>query len=230
MIKFNSLQDEIDFFAPNPDLRAKIVDVDGEKIVIIDDFYKNPHQIRELALQSPRTRNPKFLHGLPGSRVEMAFYFGHLAQAFHRLISDVYTDDMAMMDPSYVYDCLNHSRFLVNIQNSDLPPRVPHVDSNRHGGFVAGIYLNTPEECSGGTAFYKFKGSKYVDLDNLDTDLMKYTNYILDSDGEHWEKLYLAEMKFNRLVLYRQRVLHTPYILPHTYTDETPRLIQMFFI
>lgn len=230
MIKFDSLQDEMDFFAPNPQLRARIDAFDGEKVVIIDDFYKNPDQIRQLALSTPRTRNPRFMHGLPGSRVEIAYYFGHLVQVFERLINDVYAEDMQYVDPAYIHDCVNHARFLVNIQNSNLPPRVPHVDASYIGRYVAGVYLNTPEECSGGTAFYKFKGSKHVDLDNIDPDLKLYDRYLLESDGENWEKLYLAEMKYNRLVLYRQNILHTPYILPNTFTDEMPRLIQMFFI
>jgi len=231
MASFNTLQDEIDFFAPNPELGVRVHHFDNdERVVVIDNFYKNPEQIRELALSIPRTHNPKFLHGLPGSRVEAAYYFGHLGYIFNNVINNVFQEDMDHVEPSYIQDCLNHARFLVNIQNSNLPPRVPHVDCSYVGRFVAGVYLNLPEECSGGTSFYKFKGSKHVDLDNIDPDLTMYDRYLLESDGHHWEKLYQVEMKFNRLILYRQNILHTPYILPDTFTDECPRLNQMFFM
>lgn len=232
MVTFNSIQDEIEFFSTSNELAVKIESFDDgkEKVAIIDNFYKNPDQIRELALSIPRTRNPKFLHGLPGSRVEIAYYFGHLGYIFEDIIRNLYPEDMDKVEQTYIQDCMNHARFLVNIQNSNLPPRVPHVDASYVGRYVVGVYLNKPEECSGGTAFYKFKGSKYVDLDNIDPDIKLYDKYLLESDGENWEKLYLAEMKYNRAVLYRQNVLHTPYILPDTYTDESPRLIQMFFM
>lgn len=232
MATFNTIQDEIDFFAPNPELEVRVHHFDDglERVVVIDNFYKHPEKIRELALTIPRTRNPRFLHGLPGSRVEIAYYFGHLGYIFNNVINNVFVEDMSHVEPSYIQDCLDHARFLVNIQNSDLPPRVPHVDCDYVGRFVAGVYLNTPEECSGGTAFYKFKGSKHVDLSNLDPDLMVYDQYLLESDGKNWEKLYNVEMKFNRLILYRQNILHTPYITPNTFTDETPRLNQMFFM
>lgn len=232
MVKFKTIQDEVDFFATNNELAVKVEMYDDgkEKVAVIDNFYRNPDQVRELALSIPQTRNPKFLHGLPGSRVEAAFCFSHLGYILENIIRNLYPEDMDKVERTYIQDCIDHSRFLVNIQNSDLPARVPHVDSSYVGRYVLGVYLNTPEECSGGTAFYKFKGSKYVDLDNIDPDLMVYDKYLLESDGENWEKLYLAEMKYNRAILYRQNVLHTPYILPNTFTDEKPRLIQMFFI
>lgn len=232
MVTFNSIEDEVEFFAPNPELAVRVHHFDNstERIVVIDNFYKNPEQIRDLALSVPKTRNPRFLHGLPGSRVEMSYYFGHLGYIFNDVINNVFPEDVQQMEPSYVYDCMNHARFLVNVQNSNLPARVPHVDCDYVGRFVAGVYLNTPDECSGGTAFYKFKGSKYVDLSNIDPDLTIYDRYLLESDGEHWEKIFQIEMKFNRLILYRQNILHTPYIMPNTFTDERPRLNQMFFM
>lgn len=232
MVTFNSIEDEMEFFAPNPELAVRVHHFDGgvERVVVIDDFYKHPEQIRELALSMPKTRNPKFLHGLPGSRVEAAYYFGHLAYIFNNVISNVFAEDMPYVEDTYIQNCLDHARFLVNVQNSNLPARVPHVDCDYVGRFVAGVYLNTDDECSGGTAFYKFKGSKYVDLSNLDPDLTVYDQYLLESDGDHWEKIYQVEMKFNRLILYRQNILHTPYIMPNTFTDKKPRLNQMFFM
>ena len=59
--------------------------------------------------------------------------------------------------------------------------------------------------------------------------MKKYQFYVQETVGD-WEKVFLAEMKFNRMVIYRQNALHTPYIPPNTFTDDKPRMIQMFFI
>lgn len=229
MIKFNSLQDEIDFFSPSEELGVKVDTFLDEKIVIIDNFYRTPEKVRELALSIPSTRSPGIVHGLPGSRVEATYHFAHLGPTFTEIINRVWAEEAATIDPTFVQNCLNRSSFLVNVQNSNLPPRVPHIDNPSNGRWAVGIYLNTPDECIGGTGFYTYKGSKTVDLSNLEVELKNYQYYVQD-DEEFWTKHYLAEMKFNRLVIYKQNVLHTPYIPPNTFTDETPRLIQMFFI
>jgi len=63
----------------------------------------------------------------------------------------------------------------------------------------------------------------------VEADFSKYDYYVLEDD-ENFKKVYLAEMKFNRMVIYNQNILHQPYILPNTFSDENPRLMQMFFI
>ena len=115
--------------------------------------------------------------------------------------------------------------FCVNVTNTkDITPMNPHVDLRDPRRFAAGIFLNTPEECAGGTSFYTYKGS----TDGPDPNTVPATSYITDSEGD-WELLYLAEMKFNRLILYQQSVLHTAYVKPGMF-DNNYRLLQMFFI
>lgn len=229
MIKFETLSDEIEFFRPSDELKVRVDKFLDERIVVIDNFYNNPDGVRELAQVIPSTRAPGIIHGLPGSRVEATYFFGHLGSTLTEIISKVWPDEFSQVEPSFVQDCLNRASFLVNVQNSTLPPRVPHIDNPRHGRWAVGIFLNTPEECHGGTGFYTFKGEKTVDLSNLDIELKEYQHYVQDDD-DLWKKQYLAEMKYNRLIIYKQNVLHTPYIPPNTFTNETPRLIQMFFI
>ena len=229
MIKFKTLSDEIAFFRPSDELKVKVDTFLDEKIVIIDNFYNDPNSIRELAQTIPSTRAPGILHGLPGSRVEATYFFSHLGPTFTEIINTVWASETENLNPTLIQECLNHASFLVNVQNSNLPPRVPHIDNPGHGRWAVGIFLNTPEECCGGTAFYTYKGNKTVDLSNLDIELTNYQYYV-QNDDEYWTKQYLAEMKFNRAVIYKQNVLHTPYIPPDSFTDEAPRLIQMFFI
>lgn len=233
MIKFNVLQDEIDFFSPADDIGVRVEKVGKEKVVIIDNFYKHPEKVRELALSIPSTRSPTLMHALPGSRVEATYYFGHFGYFITEIITRVFEDDLDNIDVNLITNCLNHATFLVNVQTSEEAlntPRTPHIDNMEKGRYAVGIYLNTPEECAGGTAFYSFKGEQTIDLLNtIDPDLLAYDFYVQESD-KFWEKLFLAEMKFNRLVIYKQNILHTPYIPANKFTTDTPRLIQMFFI
>lgn len=232
MIKFKTLQDEIDFFSPSEEIKVQVQQVGEEKVIIIDNFYKNPEQVRALALQIPSTRSPTLMHALPGARVEGTFYFGHFAEFIPEIIANVFVED-TKIDRDIISSCLNHATFLVNVQTSKealSAARAPHVDNLENGRYAMGIYLNTPEQCTGGTAFFKFKGEQSLDLVNsVDPDLRGYNFYVQESDA-NWEKLYTAEMKFNRLVIYKQNILHTPYIPVDSFTEENPRLIQMFFL
>jgi hypothetical protein len=233
MIQFKSLADEIEFFSPVEEINVKVELAGDEKIVIIDNFYKHPEKVRELALQIPASRSPTLLHALPGARVEATYHLGHFGHFITEIINKVYTEDAALIDNELIQYNLDRATFLVNIQNSNealSKVRVPHLDHTVDGRYAVGIYLNTPEECAGGTAFYKFKGEKTIDLENsIDPDLLAYDHYVLESDI-FWEKLYLAEMKFNRLIIYKQNILHTPYIPADKYTVDNPRLVQMIFI
>jgi len=231
MIKFNSLEEEIEFFSPNPEISVKVERFADQKLAIIDNFYKYPEKVREIVQQIPSTRSPGIIHGLPGSRVEATYHLGHLGYFFEEVINNVFSEDTANVEHDFIRNCLDRASFLVNIQNSNLPPRCPHIDNPSSGRWAAGIYLNTPEECVGGTAFYKYKNETSVDIREALTieDMKKYQFYVQETVGD-WEKVFLAEMKFNRMVIYRQNALHTPYIPPNTFTDDKPRMIQMFFI
>lgn len=232
MIKFNSLEDEIELFSTNTEIGVRVEKFADQKIVIVDNFYKHPEKVRELAQLIPSTRSPVILHALPGSRVEATYHLSHLGYIFTDIINNVFAEDVVDVEETFIQNCINRSTFLVNVQNSDLPVRVPHIDNSGVGRWAVGIFLNTPDECVGGTAFYKYKGNTTADIKQLmtDSEAAGYTEYLQESDGKNWEKIHLAEMKFNRMIIYRQNALHTPYIPPNTFTDENPRLIQMIFI
>jgi hypothetical protein len=144
----------------------------------------------------------------------------------------VFAEDMVNVEETFIQNCINRSTFLVNIQNSNLPVRLPHIDNPKDGRWAVGIFLNTPEECVGGTAFFKYKGDTSADIREVMSaeEAAQYKHYLQESDGKHWEKIHMAEMKYNRMIIYRQSALHTPYIPPNTFTDDAPRMIQMIFI
>tara|TARA_B110000977_G_C11090784_1_gene496784 strand:- start:4581 stop:5273 length:693 start_codon:yes stop_codon:yes gene_type:complete len=230
-MRFNSLEDEIELFSSSNNLSVKVESFGKDsKLIIVDNFYKHPYKVRELCKSIPATFNPRIVHGLPGSRVEATYYFSHLGHLYNEIINHVFPEDMENVQLDFIQQCMDHATFLVNVQNSNMPPRVPHIDGINSGRWASGIYLNTPEECTGGTSFYTYKGEKTVDMSQINiADLQAY-NYYVQDDNEEFKMIYLAEMKFNRMIIYRSNELHTPYIPPNTFTDEDPRLMQMFFL
>ena len=197
------------------------------KIVIIDNFYKNPHMVRELALSIPPTHNPRILGGVPGGRIDAFYNLEHFSVVFDELIRNVFLpEDIRNLENSNLGEIFKSATFCVNvIQSTDLPAVVPHVDNRENFRFASTVYLNTPEECNGGTSFYTYNGSQVGPAVREGIQ----EQYVTDSVGP-WEKIFLAEMKFNRFVLYEQNILHTAYIKPGMFENDLYRLVQMFFI
>jgi hypothetical protein len=55
------------------------------------------------------------------------------------------------------------------------------------------------------------------------------TKFVIDDEGD-WKKLYVAEMKYNRMTLYQQNIFHNAYIDETMFLGDTYRLNQQFFI
>ena len=53
----------------NIDVSIKTVGPQAKRIVIADNFYKNPDEVRDLALKLDAVRDPALINGLPGSRI-----------------------------------------------------------------------------------------------------------------------------------------------------------------
>jgi len=220
--------DESKVFEINDNLSAKIFTIGPKKskIIIIDDFYKNPYMVRDLALAIPPTQNPRILGGVPGGRIDASYNLEHFADIFDNLIRNVFLPEEKKHASSNLGEIFKSATFCVNvIQSTNLPSKVPHVDNREDFRFASTIYLNTPEECNGGTSFYTFNGSQEGPA--LDEGLQNI--YVTDSIGP-WEMIFLAEMKFNRFVLYEQNILHTAYVKPGMFENDVHRLVQMFFI
>ena len=92
-------------------------------------------------------------------------------------------------------------------------------------GWAGLIYLNKDDECKGGTGFYTYKGHQV----NPKQDGLWDKDYVCDSIGP-WELMHLAEMKFNRMIMYPATVMHTPYDKPGFFEGDDYRLVQVFFL
>lgn len=219
---------ESEVFEINDNLSATVFTIGPKKskIVIIDNFYKNPQLVRDLALTIPPTYNPRILGGVPGGRIDAFYNLEHFSNVFDNLIRHVFLPEDKKDLNSNLGEIFKSATFCVNvIQSTSLPNKVPHVDNREDFRFASTIFLNTQEECRGGTSFYTFNGSQ----EGPDLGVGLQNAYVTDSVGP-WEMIFLAEMKFNRFVLYEQNILHTAYVKPGMFENDTHRLVQMFFI
>jgi hypothetical protein len=82
----------------------------------------------------------------------------------------------------------------------------------------AGVYyLNPPEQCHGGTAFYKLKETQW---DTMPTqEVLDQSGRTLDwlrdkwTDEQAWDLISLAGMKWNRFIFYPTEYFHSRYPL-----------------
>ncbi len=230
--------DEEEVFAVNPDVEANVhvIGPEGIKVVVLDNFYKNPDAVRDVALTIPPTENVRIMAGTPGTRVFGHYNFECLYPILSHVFRNVYTEETKDVPDDVMREAIVNCPFCVNINQSvNLPPVTPHIDDRQFMMYAAGIYLNLPEECTGGTSFYSLNGKQSISNEDIGDWLKSkgkekfYDHYITDS-VEEWELLNIATMKYNRLVMYPGNVAHTAYMKPDDFTGDVYRLIQMMFI
>jgi len=237
-------------FEINENARLRIKHVNDRRIIIIDDFYKNPDEIRNLALNS-RERNA-VKNNLPGTRLfvktdevkenlKSVFDKYCLSGMWSRHI-DPYTYEMQWDDCGFMCNIMNDASILRDPWFS-----IPHQDaypySNDFLQFGVVIYLNKPEECAGGTNFYSYKGKmsvpynifKYMDKpEGFDEeiksqeDVYPYIRRWLYGDRE-WKVEYEAKMRYNRCIFYEADILHSQNMEIGMF-DSHDRINQIFFL
>jgi len=221
---------EQDVFAINSDCEIKVEYYDTVPCVIVDNFYKNPDLVRQLALSIPPTANKRIRCGNPALRINAFYDLDSMSGIYDQLLRTNWPNVFNSVHHQAIHLSFQQATFMVNVMKSiDLPPMAPHVDNPSDVNFASTIYLNTPDECAGGTSFYKFNGSTSNRSGHIDKEKTKIIDhYLTDSVGD-WEMIGMAEMVYNRMVLYNQNALHTAYIKPDMFVD-TYRINQQFFI
>lgn len=212
-------------FVINQDAVARpvIIEIGDKKehrILIIDDFFKDPDMVRETALDpqrswiTPKSGYPGQLSfPAPGQIGEIAAY---LVNILKRQLRE--TDQIQFS--------------MVTRSEAELNPlqRRPHFDGLCFGGL---IYLNPPDQCQGGTGYFRHKAtgiSRYPDqltpdlnqliaklgLSSLE-ELQKWltappsmdsAGYITETNSE-WERIGFVEMKYNRFIIYDGQIFHS---------------------
>lgn len=223
----------------NLNARPRLEKIAGDdRALIVDDFYIDPYQVRERALQC--RFHPQMRHGQVGG-----FYPGALApiQAGEPDVPTV-LDHVGHLMEEYFPVTVQRGGLVsdfgvITVASEELTPttRHPHVDS-----FVllALVYLNPFSDC--GTSFYRNREMRIhaVRSDEQQRSINDFTadprnsrqadGYISGSN-RHWERLHAVAGTFNRFVAYPGNVLHSGDVfLPGGHRLGDHRLTQRFLL
>jgi hypothetical protein len=181
-----------------------------DTLVIKDDFYTNPDEVRELALgktyAEPPAGTPQLAVTAICNEVESRAMYERLAP----FLPTVEGNPVVGVNILFRYTLANAQKKIFC-----------HVDGCSGAGIV---YLSKPENCAGGTTIYRHKTTG-------DEIFNKRNRHLYDfRDPEQWEVIEEVEMVYNRLVMYPGQLFHA--ITPVFFGDriENARLTQNVFV
>lgn len=198
-------------------------------VLVIDDFLKNPENI--LSILENYCFDPESITH------ELQLKFPKIKKVFHSL-SKIY-HGIENIEESMFDEKIKLQLSLLNggapCLDKDI---IPHIDPSRTS---FSLFLNEDQESLGGIGFYKHKKSNLdYDISPFDEDFKKTEQYwhihetyrkstkyqsktIFDSTNineDDWALQFVADAKFNRLVMYPSYIFHSPYIEKDWYTEQ----------
>jgi hypothetical protein len=215
-------------FEVNYDLQVRIEKVPDrawsgidKMVFIMDNFYQNPDEVRDYVLKSQKYNDKQLMAGAIGRRVwderiEIVRELGYqLSPIFERLC--MHPDWHIKFDKNFHDSKWEHMIFVANITNNEeiiesgrTTDTACHVDGP-YNKWASLVYLNTPEECEGGTDFYSVVPPN-------------------DDGTENWpKKEYRCEMVYNRCVLYDANQVHGAVLEPGMFKT-CDRITQVMFM
>jgi hypothetical protein len=173
-------------------------------VIVMDDFLANPWGLREHALKCNYAVEGHY----PGVNSIEKINIPDLDQVISKL---VYEPVRAPWTRDF-----SHGSFRVALAKDDQPGRI-HIDQSH---WSAILYLTKPEDCQGGTEFYRHlpTGTDHLPLTQEALEAAGYSTYdelkqqVLDKDAldrSKWELTMTVPMRFNRLVLLQPQYWHT---------------------
>jgi hypothetical protein len=173
-------------------------------IFVIDDFLRNADEVRRQALSLTYAIGGRY----PGLNSAQKLRIEGLDQVISTLVREPvrapWTDDFS------------HGSCRVALALDEQQARI-HIDQSHWSGI---LYLSRPEDCRGGTEFFRHKrtGTDRVPMEEKSLRAAGYSTYeelqkdILDKDAldrSKWEHTMTVPMRFNRLVLLQPHYWHT---------------------
>jgi hypothetical protein len=178
-------------------------------IVVVDNFYRYPDKIRQLALEAEYIVDDRYFKG---HRTKRNYLFPYVKEELERLLQLGITDWM-QQPANGVFQ-----------QTTRADPLVWHSDQQ---DYAAAVYLNE-ERFDAGTSFWKHAITDDRRPSNdpeVNADL--YSEYNL-THPDNWELVDKVGSVFNRLVIWDAKLIHSA----STYGGfdvKGPRLVQLFF-
>jgi hypothetical protein len=173
-------------------------------VIVIDDFLPDPHELRGRAL--------KLHYALKGPYPGLDSTEKTKIEGLDELVSTLVYQPVRS---TWARDEA-HGNFRLALARDDQPARI-HVDLSHWSGI---LYLTRPEDCRGGTEFYRHlpTGTDHLPFTQDELRATGFSSYkeltseILDSDSTErskWELTMTVPMRFNRLVLQQPQYWHT---------------------
>jgi hypothetical protein len=219
-------------FALNGSVRVsrELIGREAEPLLILDGVMRRPealvdYAVREVVFSPAWTKSG----GFPGLRAPAPLnYVGALVRALSPVVEETF--DLGRVKLARA-EC-NFS--LVTLRPDELTPlqRVPHADTADPLQFAFLHYLCEPH--FGGTAFYRHRATGFETIrperlasfeaarDAELADASADAAYIV-GDTPHYERIAAADARFDRVIVYRSRTLHSGLIAPGAPLSADPR-------
>ena len=173
-------------------------------LFVIDDFLRNAEAVRAEALKLRYAVGGRY----PGLNSVESLKIAGLDEVISNIVREPVR---APWDKDF-----SHGHCRVALASDDQPGRI-HIDQSHWSGI---LYLSRPEDCQGGTEFYRHvrTGTDRVPMDQPNLEKIGYSSYeelqhdILDKDAldrSKWELTMTVPMRFNRLLLLQPHYWHT---------------------
>lgn len=208
-------------------------------LVLIEDVLQDPQGVRETIGRAPATN-----WGYPeGTRNFVDYYdcrlrypvfppFGLIGLAQHAIEARF---NVAVSPQESAVDV----NWLMQISTKPANYACPHHDALLPGKrtFTCLVYLNSPGECSGGTAFFRFRKTQSLVEDEafktalrLDERLQKNVlDYWPRDPDVYWENLGAISMVTGRMLIFPGQYFHGAYHPEDSFFD-FPRLTLVFWL
>ena len=212
---------------------------DAIPTVVVDDFLKHPEQVREIIGATPATN---WKHEAGGRNFvdyydcRLRFpvrYPNKVISAAARVIHEVYQFKTRPADTSVDVN------WFMQIKEKRGDFAVPHADMSEQTSrsFTCIIYLNRQTECSGGTAFFRFKKSNSLVMDEAYARAIKADSrlaetgldYWVEQSRDAWERVGVIDMVPGRMLIFPSEYFHAAYH-PENSFYEFPRLTLAFWM
>lgn len=174
-------------------------------LIIVDDFLENADELRRAAL---RLTYPPQEGAFPGRNSLERIEIGGLA----RKVSDLVREPLKAISPPQ-----SHAKCRISLAKDEGRAKV-HIDRGAHWSGI--LYLSRPDDCHGGTEFFRHRrtGTDHAPINETELAATGYSSYqevhreIIEKDSNDdakWELIMQVPMRFNRLILLRPWLWHT---------------------
>lgn len=229
-----------ELFDVHPNLTIDMVPIaDAIPAIVIDDVLRYPDRVRDVVGRAPAA-NWKHEEGgrnfIDYYDCRLRFpirYPNKLVALAQQAIRKVYSMDTRPADASVDVN------WFMQIHERRADFAVPHNDmtENVRRSFTCILYLNRDEECSGGTAFFRFRKSHSLALDEAYARAVHENphltetgrDYWPDQSQDAWERVGVVDMAPGRLLIFPSEFFHAAYH-PRDSFYEWPRLTLAFWM